>query len=86
MPAARGAVALAGLPQDYGNVYANSAALAHPHLLLLGDIFAIPSSIPFAHAFSVGDILIGIGGVLAVLRTTLAGPDTHVDDLASSHS
>jgi hypothetical protein len=71
MPASAGAVAFAGLPADYGNIYANSAPLVHPHLLLLGDIFAIPSFVPFAHAFSLGDILIGIGGVLTILRTTL---------------
>jgi Family of unknown function (DUF5317) len=71
MPAARGAVLLAGRPLDYHGVYANSAAVPHPHLLLLGDVFAIPASVPLANTFSVGDVLIAIGVVVAILRTTL---------------
>ena len=72
MPAARGAVLLAGRPLDYHGVYANSAAIPHPHLLFLGDVFAIPASLPLANTFSVGDVLIAAGVVVAILKTTLA--------------
>jgi hypothetical protein len=73
MPAARGAVVLAGRPLDYHGVYANSAPIAHPHLLFLGDVFAIPAGVPLANTFSVGDIVIAAGVVVAILATTLRG-------------
>jgi Family of unknown function (DUF5317)/Major Facilitator Superfamily len=31
------------------------------HLAFLGDVFALPASLPFANAFSPGDVLIGVG-------------------------
>jgi Family of unknown function (DUF5317) len=71
MPAARSAVIIAGLPLDYHGIYANSEAIAHPRLLWLGDIFPIPSAVPLATVFSVGDVLIAFGAAYAVLRITL---------------
>lgn len=35
----------------------------------LGDIFVLPRPLPFANVFSIGDVLIGIGGALFVART-----------------
>lgn len=71
MPAAPHALAVAGLPAD-PVVYSNSLALAAPRLLFLGDIFAIPSSLPFSNVFSVGDICIALGGALAIRRITVS--------------
>ena len=88
MPAARGAVQLAGRPLDYHGIYANSAAIPHPHLLFLGDVFAIPAGLPLANTFSIGDILISTGVVVAILVTTLRhdGSDAAPAELGSDAS
>ena len=65
MPASPAAVAAAGLPPDPGG-FANSAVLADPRLAFLGDVFAIPRGWPLANVFSVGDVLIAVGAVVAV--------------------
>jgi uncharacterized protein DUF5317 len=64
MPTTATAVATAGLANDPG--FSNSAILAEPRLAPLTDIFALPSWVPLANVFSVGDVLIGLG-VVAVL-------------------
>src|SRR4051794_18720847 len=63
MPADR--KALASLPQvaDKGD-FANSQVLAHPHLQVLGDIFATPASWPLHNVFSVGDIVLFVGVIV----------------------
>lgn len=76
MPASAHALALAGIPAHLG-VYANSAVLAEPRLLFLGDVIAIPESVPLANVLSVGDVLIALGAAYTVHRVTgswLAGP------------
>ncbi|MEX2274238.1 MAG: MFS transporter [Actinomycetota bacterium] len=70
MPAAPHALATAGLPIDSGTVFENSAALRDPNLLVLGDVFALPASLPFANVFSVGDLLIVLGAVVTIHRIT----------------
>jgi hypothetical protein len=65
MPARRGALSAAGL-QPHPHQFANSSALAHPRLLFLGDMFAVPRPFPLANVFSVGDIAIVIGTVLGI--------------------
>lgn len=64
MPATHSAMAAAGkLAQT--SEFASSALVAHPKLLFLGDVFAVPQPLFFASAFSAGDVLIVIGaGVL----------------------
>ena len=69
MPAATHALATAGIPLDSGTVFENSSALRDPNLLILGDIFALPKSLPFANVFSVGDLLIVVGAVVTIHRT-----------------
>ena len=64
MPTTAAAVATAGLANDPG--FSNSAILAEPRLAPLTDIYALPSWVPLANVFSVGDVLIGLG-VVAVL-------------------
>lgn len=62
MPASPAALSTAGIAAHSGT-FENSAAVAEPRLLFLGDVFAVPSSVPFANVFSIGDVLIVAGGV-----------------------
>ncbi len=65
MPASRSALRAAGQLVNTKE-FLNSTALAHPKLLLLGDVFATPRSWPFANVFSLGDICIALGVALAI--------------------
>jgi hypothetical protein len=67
MPASPQALAAAGRVTEAG-LFANSAVVAQPRLLMLGDIFAIPAGWPLASVFSVGDVLIVLGAALALYR------------------
>jgi hypothetical protein len=67
LPARPGALRAAGLHLD-PNQYVNSGVLAHPRLWFLGDVFAVPSSVPLANVFSVGDVLIVLGAGYASWR------------------
>jgi hypothetical protein len=69
MPASPAAVASAGLATDQAG-YSNSAVVAGARLAFLGDVFAIPSSWPFANVFSPGDVLIALGVAWALHRLT----------------
>jgi hypothetical protein len=55
--------------RDY-QVHFNSAADATPHLAWLVDRWAAPGWIPLANVFSVGDVLIAVGGVVFPLAVT----------------
>jgi Family of unknown function (DUF5317) len=72
MPADPGALASLGRPPE--TVYSNSSVVAHPVLQPLTDIFAIPHGVPFANVFSVGDVLIGLGVVLAIVVAMKRAP------------
>jgi len=65
MPATASALRAAGEPVNT-KTFMNSTVLAHPHVPFLGDVFAIPKSWPMHNVFSIGDICITIGAVLAV--------------------
>ena len=65
MPASDTAQRLAGLTQGAG--FHNSAILAHPHLLWLGDIIPVPGPLP--NVLSVGDCFIFIGMLVLLHRT-----------------
>jgi hypothetical protein len=65
MPADPGA--LAALGRDLGDEYSNSTVVADPVLGPLTDIFAMPSWLPFANVFSIGDVLISAGVVVAMV-------------------
>jgi hypothetical protein len=60
LPASRGAVQRAGLHLD-PHEFVNSGVLAHPHLGFLGDVLALPSWVPLANVFSIGDLVILCG-------------------------
>ena len=65
MPAAPRALRGAGIVVDPAE-FTNSGAVAHPHLQFLGDVFWLPSSWPVSNVFSVGDVLIVLGALLAM--------------------
>ena len=61
-----------GMPQD---VLTNSTiASAATRLAALGDVFALPRSLPFANVFSLGDLLIAVGGAWFIARTMSTRP------------
>ena len=76
MPA--GASALAALGRVLGPEYSNSAAIAHPNLELLTDIFAMPRWMPGHNIFSVGDMLIGLGVVVIIVAAMRRGASPHM--------
>lgn len=72
MPASPTAVASLGWHP--ATAYSNSAYVADPALAPLTDIFALPSWIPWANVFSVGDVLIGLGVVVVIVVAMRRGP------------
>lgn len=62
MPADADAWHAAGLPEFDPEVFENSRALSSPRLSFLGDIFYVPDGWPLANVFSIGDVLIVVGG------------------------
>jgi hypothetical protein len=60
MPASEDALRTAGRsPTEEG--FTNSEVLRDPNLLFLGDVLPLPSWMPFANVFSIGDVLIAVG-------------------------
>jgi hypothetical protein len=70
MPASARALRAAGELASKGE-FRNSAAVHHPRLLFLGDVFAVPRGWPLHNVFSVGDVFIAIG--VAVVVHALSG-------------
>jgi hypothetical protein len=68
--------ALASLGRSPATIYSNSAVIPDPALWFLTDIFALPRWIPFSNVFSVGDVLIGLGVVLAIVAAMRRAPAT----------
>jgi MFS family permease len=68
MPASGSALATAGLVKEVPHQFLNSAALGSPNLSFLGDIFAVPKSVPFSNVFSLGDVCIGLGTFVGLHR------------------
>ena len=69
MPATASALATAGRSVNPGQ-FINSGVVADPNLAFLGDIFAIPASWPLHNVFSIGDLCITLGVVVALHRLT----------------
>jgi hypothetical protein len=65
MPASAHAIASFSHQTAAGD-FANSQVLAHPHLLFLGDVIALPASWPLHNVFSIGDITTFIGVAILV--------------------
>ena len=68
MPASAWATRVSGLTSP-GDEFANSRMVEDPHLLFLGDVFAIPDSWPFSNVFSIGDVALVIGGAILIHTT-----------------
>jgi hypothetical protein len=64
MPQAAAAHRISGVFVRRG--FDNSAVLAHPHLLFLGDIIPVPAPFGLANVLSVGDCLLFVGLVVAL--------------------
>ena len=71
MPASPEAMAAVGKTVPEG--YSNSALLTNPALAPLTDIFALPRWLPYANVYSIGDVLIGIGVVWAIVVAMRSG-------------
>ncbi len=65
MPARLEALETAGIISD-SPTFENSAPVENARLAFLGDVFAIPEGVPFANVFSIGDILLVLGGGVTV--------------------
>jgi Family of unknown function (DUF5317) len=51
-----------------GHYNNNVLTTAHTHLAFLGDVLPLPAAVPFANAFSIGDLLLLIGATVFVYR------------------
>ncbi len=67
MPALPSALRQAGL---HYHVSMNSESIGHPALAWLVDRWAVPSWIPLGNIFSVGDVIIAVGGFILALAAT----------------
>jgi Family of unknown function (DUF5317) len=65
MPASATALRSAG-EMPTGGSFLNSALVAHPRFLFLGDVFAIPKMLPLHNVFSVGDVCIALGAAVGI--------------------
>lgn len=84
MPVSVDALAAAGNVPRMG--YSNSVPRDDAVLAPLTDLFSMPSWIPMANVFSVGDILIGVGVAVAVVAAMHGrGPLEPRADGASAH-
>jgi hypothetical protein len=66
MPASASALRIAGI--DTSDGFANSAAVAHPHLQWLGDVIPVPGPWPIGNVLSVGDLVIFAGALYLLHR------------------
>jgi Family of unknown function (DUF5317) len=75
MPANAVALRTAGITARAG--FDNSAALAHPHLAFLGDVFPVPGPWPIGNVLSAGDVIILLGALVLLhvtCRSRLVSP------------
>ena len=72
MPASGAALAAVGIGREPG--YVNTRELVSPVLAPLGDVFAMPSWMPLANVFSVGDVLVGLGIAVVIVAAMRREP------------
>jgi hypothetical protein len=65
MPASERALRIAGRTGE-GEHFVNSTHVADANLSFLGDVYAIPAHLPLANVFSPGDVLLLVGGAVAL--------------------
>ncbi|MGZ6793226.1 MAG: DUF5317 domain-containing protein, partial [Mycobacteriales bacterium] len=81
LPASASALRTAGLAPKTGD-FTNSGVLPSPHLAFLGDVFAVPSWVPLANVFSIGDVLVLVGAGWLLHRVCrVPRPAVQVDPL-----
>lgn len=74
MPLSPSAASAAGIsPSDYANVSERAS-----HLHWLGDVFALPSVLPLANVFSLGDLLIGLGAIWLIAAAATVGVEAPI--------
>jgi hypothetical protein len=78
MPASPAALGVHAGQQAAG--YSNSVVLANPALAPLTDIFALPGWLPGHNVFSVGDVAIMAGIVVAIVLQMRTREVIHIDD------
>ena len=79
MPANMTAWSRAGLREIPPHVFENSTALSDPKLAFLGDIFYVPASWPLSNVFSIGDVLIVVGGTYFAHRWCASVPTERLE-------
>lgn len=67
--------AAASLGQSAGEAYSNSVIVEDAVLRPLTDVFALPTWMPLANVFSVGDVLIGLGVAVTIALAMRRVPD-----------
>lgn len=82
MPADPEALASVGLG---GPGYTNSIVLTDPVLPFLTDIFAMPTWMPAANIFSIGDVLLGLG-VAVTIALAMRRPAAHATQSGSGRA
>jgi hypothetical protein len=65
--------AMAALGKSISNVYTNSRIEPEPALPILIDRFALPTWLPMANVYSVGDVLLGVGVAVLIVVTMRRG-------------
>jgi uncharacterized protein DUF5317 len=58
--------------------YTNSTIVPDPALGPLTDVYALPSWLPFANVFSVGDVLIAVGVAIVIVSAMRSGRATNI--------
>jgi hypothetical protein len=76
MPTSGWAMDAAGLQPTAG--FANSAPVADPHLLWLGDVLPVPLPLGLSNVLSVGDLLIYAGALLLLHTVCRPLPTPHL--------
>ena len=73
MPASAAALQRAGIHQAPAE-FTNSTPIAGAHLTFLGDVFAVPGWLPLSNVFSIGDVILVVGALLAFHRVCGSRP------------
>jgi hypothetical protein len=60
--------------------YSNSAVVAHPALAPFTDVMALPEWLPWANVFSIGDVAIMVGIVVAIVIQMLSREEIDIRD------
>ena len=76
MPASADALRTAGRTATEEG-FTNSEVIRDPQLEFLGDVLPLPSWMPFANVFSIGDVLIAVG-VFVLVHGICRGPRAHI--------